>query len=119
LLADDGDEKRDRQQDSVLLEAVAKFEACKLDMNLAAEGILTEWAVTVRDKEWPQARYREVFLESSGYGFITVPDESDVFVHGSKVARSGISRLAEGDVLTFELATNSRNGRQEAVNLEN
>ena len=33
-----------------LLKAAAKFEQFKINMDLAAEGILTEWAVTVRDK---------------------------------------------------------------------
>jgi len=33
-----------------LLEAAAKFEAFKLNMNHAAEGILSEWAVMVRDR---------------------------------------------------------------------
>jgi hypothetical protein len=33
-----------------LLEAVAKFKTIEMDMNLAAEGILTELAVRVRDR---------------------------------------------------------------------
>jgi phage gpG-like protein len=33
-----------------ILEAIGKFRAFEANMELAAEGILTEWAVTVRDK---------------------------------------------------------------------
>ncbi|AEV35232.1 Cold shock, CspA [Pseudovibrio sp. FO-BEG1] len=58
------------------------------------------------------------FNTTKGFGFIAPEDGSkDVFVHISAVERSGLSTLADGQEVTFELET-GRDGRQSAVNLE-
>ena len=46
------------------------------------------------------------FNATKGYGFIQPEDGSkDVFVHITAVQRSGMTGLAEGQKLTFELET--------------
>lgn len=56
------------------------------------------------------------FNTQKGYGFIT-PEGSDrdVFVHISAIEQSGLSRLDEGQKVTFEVASNK--GKQSAVNI--
>ena len=46
------------------------------------------------------------FNPRKGYGFIT-PDEGekDIFVHISALEKSSIDKLNEGDVISFEIAT--------------
>lgn len=57
------------------------------------------------------------FNSTKGYGFIQPQDGSkDVFVHISAVQRAGMSSLAEGQQLSFEVANNG--GRQSAENLQ-
>lgn len=57
------------------------------------------------------------FNPVKGYGFIT-PDGggSDAFVHISAVERAGLSSLAEGQRVTYELQP-GRNGKSSAENL--
>lgn len=57
------------------------------------------------------------FNPTKGFGFI-VPEEggNDVFVHISAVERAGLSSLAEGQKIEFELQDNR--GRQAAANLQ-
>ena len=58
------------------------------------------------------------FNPTKGYGFIK-PDDggSDVFVHISAVERAGLSGLAEGQKVSFELKTDPRRGKTSAENL--
>ncbi len=57
------------------------------------------------------------FNTTKGYGFIT-PDAGgkDAFVHISAVERSGMTTLAEGQRVNYELQA-GRDGKEAAVNL--
>lgn len=57
------------------------------------------------------------FNPTKGYGFIQ-PDQggSDVFVHISALERAGLTTLAEGQKISYELATNK--GKTSAANLK-
>jgi CspA family cold shock protein len=57
------------------------------------------------------------FNATKGFGFIQ-PDggSKDVFVHASALERAGISQLADGQKVTFDLER-GRDGRESAANL--
>ena len=59
------------------------------------------------------------FNEQKGYGFIQ-PDQGgkDVFVHISAVERSGLSGLAEGQKVSYEVQADRRTGKESAANLK-
>ena len=59
------------------------------------------------------------FNEQKGYGFIQ-PDQGgkDVFVHISAVERSGLSGLAEGLKVSYEVQADRRTGKESAANLK-
>ena len=54
---------------------------------------------------------------TKGFGFIT-PDTGgkDAFVHVSAIERAGLSTLADGQKVTYELES-GRDGRESAVNI--
>ena len=58
------------------------------------------------------------FNATKGFGFIA-PDDggNDVFVHISAVERAGLSNLAEGQKLSYELKMDPRKGKTSAENL--
>ncbi len=57
------------------------------------------------------------FNPAKGFGFIEPEDGSkDAFVHISAVERAGLSSLAEGQKVSYELQT-GQNGKSSAVNL--
>jgi len=57
------------------------------------------------------------FNPTKGYGFISPNDSTkDVFVHSSALKDAGLSGLAEGDSLTFEVEEGSKG--PSAVNLQ-
>ena len=58
------------------------------------------------------------FNATKGFGFIQ-PDDGgqDVFVHISAVERAGLSGLAEGQKLSYELKVDSKRGKSSAENL--
>jgi len=59
------------------------------------------------------------FNDQKGYGFIQPEDGSkDVFVHISAVQSSGLTGLAEGQKISYELQTDRRTGKTSAVNLQ-
>lgn len=59
------------------------------------------------------------FNATKGYGFIAPDDGSpDVFVHISAVERAGLSNLADGQKVSFDVQT-GRNGKPAAENLRN
>ena len=55
------------------------------------------------------------FNSTKGYGFISRDDAKDVFVHSSAVKNAGLSGLAEGETLTFEVEEGAKG--PSAVNL--
>jgi cold shock protein len=58
------------------------------------------------------------FNAQKGFGFIVQDDGGpDVFVHISAVENSGMSNLAEGQKLSFEIQTDPRRGKTSAANL--
>ena len=58
------------------------------------------------------------FNATKGFGFIK-PDDggNDVFVHISAVERAGLSNLAEGQKLSYELKMDPKRGKASAENL--
>ena len=56
------------------------------------------------------------FNEAKGFGFITMDDGRDVFVHYSGIAGDGFKSLNEGDSVEFEV-TEGPKGLQ-AVNVQ-
>ena len=57
------------------------------------------------------------FNSTKGFGFIQ-PDNGnkDVFLHISAVERAGISRIEDGQKVTFDIES-GRDGRESAINL--
>jgi CspA family cold shock protein len=58
------------------------------------------------------------FNATKGFGFIQ-PDDGgqDVFVHTSAVERAGLSGLAEGQKVTYEIKVDPKRGKSSAENL--
>jgi cold shock protein len=57
------------------------------------------------------------FNPTKGFGFIQPESgRKDVFVHASALERAGISRLDDGQKVTFDIET-GRDGRESATNL--
>jgi len=59
------------------------------------------------------------FNSQKGFGFIQ-PDDggNDVFVHISAVERAGLSNLAEGQKVSFEVKVDPKRGKSSAENLQ-
>ena len=43
------------------------------------------------------------FSDTKGYGFLSTDEGKDVFVHFSAINSKGYKKLAEGDVVEFEI----------------
>lgn len=56
------------------------------------------------------------FNDSKGYGFITVDDGSEAFVHHSDIEGEGFKSLTEGQAVEFELADGPKG--KKAVNVK-
>lgn len=58
------------------------------------------------------------FNAEKGYGFISNDDGGeDVFVHFSAIQSEGYKTLAEGQKVTYDTETDSRNGKLRAANV--
>jgi len=58
------------------------------------------------------------YNSTKGFGFISPTDGSkDAFVHVSAIERAGLSGLAEGQKLSYDVES-GRDGRSSAVNLQ-
>ena len=57
------------------------------------------------------------FNGKKGYGFIINPDGNDVFVHHGQLCMDGFRKLAEGDIVEFEIGTTDTNSREQAINV--
>lgn len=59
------------------------------------------------------------YNSAKGYGFITPEDGSkDIFVHISAVEQSGLSTLAEGQAITFEVEPHRKRKGPKAISLQ-
>jgi len=59
------------------------------------------------------------FNATKGFGFIQPDDGApDVFVHISAIERSGMSTVAEGQKLSFEVVKDRRTGKSAAANIQ-
>ena len=54
--------------------------------------------------------YVKWFSNKKGYGFISVDDQDDIFVHFSNIDMDGFRKLDQGDEVEFEM-TNSKEGK--------
>ncbi len=59
------------------------------------------------------------FDEKKGYGFITVEDGKDAFVHHSKIEGEGFKTLAEGQAVTLEGTQGAKGPQAEQVRIVN
>ncbi|UCR88787.1 cold-shock protein [Mycetocola spongiae] len=57
------------------------------------------------------------FNADKGYGFITMDDGEDVFVHYSAIEMSGYKLLDEGQRVTFEVGMGSKGVQAENVHV--
>lgn len=59
------------------------------------------------------------FDPRKGYGFLSVEDHEDIFVHFSNIEMDGYKKLDQGDFVEFELIENSENEKgPEAINVK-
>jgi cold shock protein len=59
------------------------------------------------------------FNTQKGYGFIAQDNGGpDVFVHVTAVQRAGMTTLAEGQKLSFDIEADRRTGKSSAANLQ-
>jgi len=55
------------------------------------------------------------FDDKKGYGFITVEDGKDAFVHHSNIVGEGFKTLAEGQAVTLEVTAGAKGPQAEQV----
>jgi CspA family cold shock protein len=58
------------------------------------------------------------FDNKKGYGFISVADREDVFVHFSNVKMEGFKKLDMGDEVEFEIKDSNEEKGPEALNVK-
>jgi cold shock protein len=55
------------------------------------------------------------FDEKKGYGFITMDEGKDVFVHYTAIQGSGFRKLAEGERVSFEVKEGTKGPQADQV----
>lgn len=55
------------------------------------------------------------FNDSKGYGFISVDNGEDIFVHHTAIEGDGFKTLAEGDKVEFEIVQGQKGDKAEKV----
>ncbi len=55
------------------------------------------------------------FNDSKGYGFISVDNGEDIFVHHTSIEGEGFKTLAEGDKVEFEIVQGQKGNKAEKV----
>lgn len=55
------------------------------------------------------------FNDSKGYGFISVDNGEDIFVHHTAIEGDGFKTLAEGDKVEFEIVQGQKGNKAEKV----
>lgn len=58
------------------------------------------------------------FSDQKGYGFITLTDGTDVFVHYASILMSGFRTLQAGEAVTFDLDDNQNGRGKAAINVQ-
>ena len=58
------------------------------------------------------------FAAKKGYGFITVEDQEDIFVHFSNIDMGGFKKLDMGDEVEFEIKDSNERKGPEALNVK-
>jgi CspA family cold shock protein len=58
------------------------------------------------------------FDAKKGYGFISVDDQEDIFVHFSNVEMDGFRKLDQGDEVEFEIKDSKEGKGPEALNVK-
>lgn len=83
----------------------------------SARAVLTRCSITKR-KDFMATGTVKWFNGQKGFGFIQ-PDDGgqDVFVHISAVERAGLSGLAEGQKISYEIQVDRKRGKSSAENL--
>lgn len=59
------------------------------------------------------------FDPKKGYGFISGPEDQDVFVHYSQIQGDGFRSLKDGELVEYELIEGEKGFQAKAVNLVN
>ena len=77
-------------------------------------------ALTIQRKDDPMTKGPVKFYnEQKGFGFIEPEDGGkDVFVHATALERAGISRLVEGQKVSFDTEQDSRSGKTAVGKIE-
>jgi len=58
------------------------------------------------------------FDNKKGYGFISVDDQEDIFIHFSNIKMDGYKKLEQGDEVEFEISNSKEEKGSEALNVE-
>jgi cold shock protein len=91
------------------------------DASGRARSVLSRTATDYLRKDDPLMTKGTVkfYNEQKGFGFIEPEDGGkDVFVHATALERAGISRLVEGQKVSFDTELDSRSGKTAVANIQ-